>query len=290
MKTILFLTILTQLALPQNGKMLLLFDSGYKNAETTLYLAGQTVSGSQATRIDNFITMLKDSLGITALSSKFDVMYLLANESATLGLRNLVKRSHDATAVNSPTFTQWEGFAGNGTSSYINTNWNGRTTGHAVAYSLNSGSFGLYDRTGVSGSNYDLHGAWSTGADGGSLNRIQLGFPAGGTNNYYYAINNSALVYLSSRTARMVVGSRTASNLITLYFNGSSVATSTASSNNIPNQNVLIGALMGETLDFYDANQFSFAFIGAGLTSTEVRQITNCIEYYMDALNKGIIP
>jgi len=40
----------------------------------------------------------------------------------------------------------------------------------------------------------------------------------------------------------------------------------------------------------YCTNQISFAFIGGGLTATEARQVTNCIEYYMDALGKGVIP
>ena len=65
-KIILFLLINTAIF---SQDLLLLYDSGYKNPETTIYLQGQTVTGTQANRIDRLISMLKDSLSITSLSS-----------------------------------------------------------------------------------------------------------------------------------------------------------------------------------------------------------------------------
>ena len=120
--------------------------------------------------------MVKDSLQISSLSSKFDGMYLLANETSEAGLKNLVKRQHDATAVNSPTFTQWEGFTGNeNTYAHISTNYYPRT--QAVSYALNSGSFGIYFRTNMLGSGINLNGCASTSVDGGVNNRIQISRP-----------------------------------------------------------------------------------------------------------------
>jgi len=286
MKTILFLTILTQLALPQSSKMLLLFDDGYKNAETTLYLAGQTVSGSQATRIDNFITMLKDSLGITALSSKFDVMYLLANESATLGLRNLVKRSHDATAVNSPTFIQWEGFAGNGTTSYINTNYNPFTEG--VVFTQNSASLSIYRRT-MNSVSTSLIGATQAGVAASIIyNHTPI------TTTYYNLNTTTDINYLSSPTApSMLTTSRTGASSVAFYTNSTLlVSSSSNNSTGIPNGNIFISAenLIGTGARRFSTAQLSFAMMGMGLTSTEVGKLTNCVEWYMDALNKGVIP
>jgi len=290
MKTILFLTILTQLALPQSkfSKLGVLMDEGgYKNAETTLYLTGQTVTPAQATRIDNFITMLKDSLQITALSSKFDVMYLLANESATLGLRNLVKRSHDATAVNSPTFTAYEGFVSNGTTSYIKTNYTVSTDG--INFTLNSASIGAYSRTNNKGLLIPI-GARTLSNTGRNY------FYVHSDNKYYATVNQTATEVgeIITRADGMMVVSRVNSTEFKRYIKNSTdnvSATTSVVSTQVPEvQFYLLALNTANVPGLYCTNQISFAFIGGGLTVTEARQVTNCIEYYMDALGKGVIP
>jgi hypothetical protein len=96
------------------------------NAETVTYITGLTtpLSSGQVTLIDTFVTSLKTGLSITTLDEVFDVMYILAGETAESSLRNLIKNDHHATAVNSPTFTALEGFTGDGLTKYINTNYN----------------------------------------------------------------------------------------------------------------------------------------------------------------------
>jgi hypothetical protein len=292
MKKILLILLFASQVFAQS-ELLLLFDDGGYDADAKVYFDAMTtpLSNSQKARVNTFVKMLKDSLGISSLSSKFDVMYLLANETAEAGLRNLVKRSHDATAVNSPTFTQWEGFQGNGTSSYINTNYNART--QASAYTLNSASFGIYLRTNTVGSNYDVWGAWSTSADGGNANRIQLSFPASSAvNTYSYALNADVDLYTATRSNGMFITSRTSSTNISFYINKSSVTSASRAVTKIPNQNVLLCALNEafSNPNHFDANQVSFAFLGAVLTDTEVRKLTNCVEAYLDDLGKGVIP
>jgi hypothetical protein len=61
-------------------------------------------------------------------------------------------RLTDYTAVNSPTFTTNEGFQGNGTSSYINTNYNPSTSG--VNYTLNDACFGGVKNINTANSGY----------------------------------------------------------------------------------------------------------------------------------------
>jgi len=285
MKTILFLTILTQLALPQNGKMLLLFDGGYKNAETTLYLTGQTVTPAQATRIDNFITMLKDSLGITSLSSKFDAMYLLANESATLGLRNLVKRSSDATAVNSPTFTQWEGFTGNGTSSYLNSNYN--PTSAAGVFTLNSASMGIYSRTDGAGNWQDLAGR----TDGAGVGFSGMTITDGSSLYIRMNSNNAGMSVTNTVGLGFFIATRINSDSVSIYRNGIKLSEQTKTTNGLTNANIFIGALnTAGVASSYSTRQYSFVYFGSDLTQTQYRMLNNCVEWYMDALGKGVIP
>lgn len=73
--------------------------------------------------------------------AKLDVFYVFAVDNnasafATLNWKN--PNSNQSTLVNSPTFTNNAGFTGNGTSSYIDTNFNPSTQG--VNYTLNNAS------------------------------------------------------------------------------------------------------------------------------------------------------
>jgi len=90
----------------------------------------------------------------------------------------------------------------------------------------------------------------------------------------------------------LYITSRTASNIQKLYVNNVIKINGVAITTKIPNQDMTLLALLngGSVYNYFENDQISFAFIGAGLTSTEARQVTNCIEYYMDALGKGVIP
>jgi len=267
---------------------------GTLQAETKTYIDGltTTLSSAQLKLIDTFVKDLKSGLGISALSEVFDVMYILAGETSESSLRNLVKRSHDATAVNSPTFTALEGFKGNGTASYLNSNWNGRTAGHANAYSLNSASFGIYFRTNTDAAAIELHGAWSTTADGATKNRLQMGRPNGHSTNYEIGMNSSAEANsIDERIAGMLVLSRTASNIQKLYMNKIVKVEGTAVTTKIPNQNVMLLSLInaGASVKFFENDQISFGFLGKGLTLNDIGIITDTFEAYMDSNNKGVI-
>jgi hypothetical protein len=118
------------------------------DADLAVYLASLTtpLSAGQITKLNTFVTSLKNGMGITNLSDAFDALYIFANETSEAGLKNIVKRAHDATlSTTAPAFTALEGFKGNGSSSFINSNYNPNT--QKVNYSLNSASFGLYSRT-----------------------------------------------------------------------------------------------------------------------------------------------
>jgi hypothetical protein len=267
---------------------------GGLQAETKTYIDGLAtpLSSAQLKLIDTFVKDLKSGLGISALSEVFDVMYILAGETSESSLRNLVKRAHDATAVNSPTFTALEGFKKNGTASYLNSNWNGRTAGHANAYSLNSASFGIYFRTNTDATAMEFHGAWSTTADGGADNRLQMSRPNGHSTNYGVGVNSLAEANsIDERIAGMLVLSRTASNIQKLYMNKIVKVEGAEVTTKIPNQNVMLLALIsGDTsVYFFENDQISFGFLGKGLTPTDVGIITDTFEAYMDSNNKGVI-
>jgi hypothetical protein len=78
------------------------------------------------------------ALKLVGVWTKMDVLYVFCNNGgqnfATLNWK--APSSFQATLVNSPTFTTNVGFQGNGTSAYLNTNFNPFTSG--VTYTLNN--------------------------------------------------------------------------------------------------------------------------------------------------------
>lgn len=250
----------------------------YFSAMTTL------LSDDQKIRVNSFIMRLKDSLSITSLSEKFDVMYLMANETSEASLKNLVKRSHDATAVNSPSWTQWEGFAGNGSTSYLNTNYTAII--NTVTYTQNSASVGVYARTNQAGGYIDIGGS-----DASNVKALRFDISNGGV--MYYRINSSIYADLTRAMASgFYILDKTSKSFATVYYNGSSLTSNDfITSDGLASVNILIGAYRRATItEAFSPRQYSFIFLGAGLSAVESRKITNCIEWYMDNIGTGVIP
>jgi hypothetical protein len=109
---------------------------------------------------------------------KLDVYYVFAHdgqsEFGTLNWKNPLL--HQATLFNSPTFTANQGFAGNGSSSYIRTNFNPFTNG--VNYQLNNASRYCFVRIPVNSQYID-------------------GVANGNDLNHGYRIGNSPFNYLN---------------------------------------------------------------------------------------------
>ena len=268
-----------------------LYETGF---QTYLDSLVTPLSGLQKQYLNDFYVGIKDDFDINLLSEIADQILNLAGETEESSLKNLVKRAHDATlSTTAPTYTQYEGFKGNGTSAYIDTNWNGRTAGHAVAYSLNSASFGIYFRSNINSAIAELHGTWSTTPDGGVANRIQLSRPNGASINYTLGLNSGVETYLATaeRINGMYIGARTAGDLQKSYLNSVEKVSGIASTTKIPNQNVLLLAVYNivSATQYFENDQISFSILGRGFSQTEVGYITNRFETYMDKRGKGVI-
>ena len=246
------------------------------DSDLVTYISGLAtpLSSGQLTLLNNFILALKSGLSIINLSDAFDVMYILANETAEAALRNLVKRSHDATAVNNPTFTALEGFTGNGTSSYIDTNYNAAT--QAINYTLNTCSYGLYLKILSSVTTGDLFAATTTG-------RIEIIGNNSVTGNRVYLNALEKLISLTKNVG-MWIDSRLSTTAISRMIN-KSYGTETNNAVIIPDSNVLIQ----KSAYGYSNSQLSFLFIGKDLTQANGNTITDAFEAYMDANGKGVI-
>ena len=256
--------------------------------EVTAYISGLTtpLSAGQITKLNTFVRSLKTGLGISLLSDAFDVMYILAGETAESSLRNLVKRAHDAQAVNSPTFTALEGFTGNGTSSYLNSNYNPATQG--INYLLNTCSAGCYDRT-SSASNGALYGALSD-----SSNNYMQGLHRSTNNESFLILNEGPTA--SQKAENQTDGSgchiQTRLSAISgkLYRNKNNILNSNKVSTGVPNNNIhILARNHNGTTNLYTNHQLSMVYFGKVLSDANVNAITDAIEAYMDSNGKGVI-
>jgi hypothetical protein len=135
--------------------------------------------------------------------------------------------SHQTTLVNSPTFTANQGFKGNASTSYLNTNFNPATSG--VQYTLNNASRFIYLKTAFVTMNY------------GHLDSL-----IGGTSNILYNRNvndqkiNQGASAISHNAdlsgAGLKVINRTSSTNVEL-FNGSTQLSRTATSTSVASGN-----------------------------------------------------
>ena len=140
-----------------------------------------------------FISAVNDFfLGVKADGNytKIDAMWLPAAETQTIANRNLKNpATFTLTAVNAPTWTQYQGYTGNGTTQYLNTNFNVSTNG--VAYTQNSNSFGFYSRTNIAQASADA-GLYVSGNETIINTRW--------TDNTFYGRNNGSSPYVTFST------------------------------------------------------------------------------------------
>lgn len=128
------------------------FDADYQavlNRATTL---GYTLPSASQQIIQNNLVL---SLKAGGIWTKLDVLYIFANDGGSdFGTLNWKSPAlYQATLVNSPSFTANQGFQGNGTSSYIDTNFNPATQG--VNYTLNDASRYAYVFTGSAAQRFE---------------------------------------------------------------------------------------------------------------------------------------
>lgn len=254
-------------------------DAGY-SVEAQQYFDRLTTLPESDT-LDAIATFI-DGLNSDGVWSKIDECWLFANKTkanAYIGMKGLKDCSESGTI----TFSVYNHIVGNGSNGYLNTNF--KPDGDGVNYTLNSGSFGVYSRNNVLEESVDIGGRTTT--DGGD----QIWGATRFTNDIFYAESNSqTLVLISNNDSRGLLSvSRTAADLTTLYSNGTSFTTSSAVSVAVFDGDIFICALNeGGSPANYSTRQYAFAFIGGGLTGTDIGNLFTRIETLLDFLGAGV--
>ena len=247
-----------------------------ENARTAPWVAavvtaGGTVSAGRRTLVNDLYNRL-DAAGLTPAR-----LWLHAAENAPSALVDLYGLA-SATAVNSPTFTANQGYAGNGTSSYLN-------LGTSSAGTQNSSAFGVYMRTDIGGLGVVDIGSSSNTVPYTSTLNIEW---SDGT--MYAAINDANADGGRSPPATnsgIWMVSRTVSTEFVIYHAGSSFGTGTPDSSGVPNLNYTTGASFdsGGVATLFSTRQYGMSVLaGTGWTGTQVANFTTHIQTYLTAV------
>lgn len=210
-----------------------------------LYLT--TFETSLGSDLDEF-----DRLWIHGLSNNIAARTSFVNPTSTI-----------ITAVNSPTFTAGIGYQGNGSTSYLTTNYNPFTDG--VKYTLNNASMFVYIRENIVSLTCAM-GAFTGGNTG------LLMYPQYASNQGLYYINNAPPDNLTTQNSRGLSSCIRTSNLNTVgYKNGVISGANARVSNNMPNTNIFI---LGQSTAGTIAAAYSGTVSASGLGSSNYNQLT----------------
>lgn len=186
--------------------------------------------------------------------------------------------TYDATYSGSPSFTVDQGIATDGSTNYIDLNFNPSTAGGN--YAQNDASFGMWCLTANSGAGA---GGALSGGNGVFINPWSGSFMSGRINHSSSA-NNMSDAGVGDAVGLSAID-RDASNSSTLYRDGGVIDTSSYASESLVNANIILGGTSGAGR----AQEFAMAWIGGGLTAKQHAAMRLIFATYFIGIDKGSI-
>lgn len=192
-----------------------------------------------------------------------------------------------ATQVNAPTFTAKQGFNGDGSTKYINTNFNPNTQG--INFTQNNACHYLYCRS--AGTN-------ATQYDAGNSNSVvpicYNDYALKWSDGKCYSVtnqnaNNGTGGFTNASAAGFWALNRTSSTATEIFKNAVSQKAWSETSNTIPNLNDYVCAVNGNpTILGFSTKQFSVRALGSVISSTALSYFSTDINYYMTQLGTNV--
>lgn len=248
-------------------------DADYKAILDYATTQGYTLpSASQQLLQEQLIIDLKDA----GIWSKLDTFAVFATDGDSDFALIDWKRLTQYTAFNSPTFTSNQGFKGNGTSSYVNTNYNPTING--VNFSQNSASIG----------GYQFNSSTDVNCDFGALQTTPFSIRCHFSGNGGIAINTSSFLIVSTGIAisnGVFSLIRDNSSNFDYYRNSSKTPLNTSGpSNGIVNLNLLgLARNVQGTASQFSPDTLSMLYTGGEIT-TEYSDFVDAIDNYITSL------
>jgi hypothetical protein len=249
---------------------------GYCN-ETLNWLKQLNIlpSGKYCYNTDVMIKAFK-AAGIWSLLDRFWVFATEQQQHAQIDLKNL----SSLTEVSSPSWTIGQGYTGNGSSSYLNTNYSPSI--NAINYIQNNASFGFYSRTNIDNAKVSM-GAIGSGS--ASAHWESVIFPK--DSGSFYPSNNCSGgedIFTSANSLALFSTSRTTSTTNLGWIRGVSQTSTNTWDVSAPPQNfnfyICANNNIG-TANLFDTRQISMAFIGSG--SINQLQLYNIFQTFATA-------
>ena len=249
---------------------------GSLDADTTLWVAavvtnGGTVSTPRQTLVDDLIVDLK-AAGLWTIT---DRLWILAAENAATAQVDLKARAN-FTLVNAPSFSADHGYAGNGTTSYIDTSFTPSTAGGN--FSQDAASLMYYGLTD------DTTGGFASAI--GGVNFASYICPMFASTIFSSINAGGASMSVANSTAiGAYVSTRTGSAASALYKNGSSTPITTSATTSDTTTSSTIGICCGNGGGAqFSTIQVAAAWIGGGLTGAQAAALMNLVNAYMAGL------
>ena len=230
---------------------------------------------------DYLFKPLRDS----SLTDSIACLWILLSDSS-IGLsdttrlkQNLMNNRHTLTSVNALTWTLGQGVKSNGTSSYINTNFN--AAGDSLIFKKNNCGIGIYSRTNADEITIDC----------GVVSENELALSLGG--NYDASINGGEWTHMITvpNTLGFFLESRVANASSYAYKGGVQIGSqSTQASGTLTTKNFFLTCRNNGSGSpaLYTSRQYSIFIITAGLSSIGARKLNNILEAFMDHKNAGV--
>jgi hypothetical protein len=240
------------------------FDADYQAVLNYATTQGYTLpSAGQQTLQNQLVVDLKAG----GVWSKLDTFAVFATDGNSNFALIDWKRLSQYTAVNSPTFTTNVGFTGNGTSSYVNTNWNPFLQG--VNYQLNNASIGAWRFNNITSGASRLMGATtdlSLREDNNTVHRVN-------------SATNASVALNGGGTGLRVLNRTNSLNIQMIVNNTLDQATQLSSS--IPSSNLHL--LSRGDLSSFSLSTISIALAGSSLTNDRV-DLYNAVNTYITSI------
>jgi hypothetical protein len=244
------------------------------DADALAYFTANTsiTSDADKTAINTFYLGLKTD----GVYSKINAMYLPLWSSATANKWNLINPTDTNGAYRLTFSTGWThastGMTPNGTSAYadsfLSTSVLGLNTGHLSYYSGTNSTI-----TGIE------MGALKNSPN--SYTELSCRYSTSGAAVRY---NNAGVpTYIANADSRgFYVGLRTASNVLKLFKNGSSIQSLTTASNATTTNTIYLGAINNSLVaGIFSNRECRFSSIGAGLTDAEATNLSSRVNTLM---------
>lgn len=231
-------------------------------AYTLAYSTVVTSRGGSLTANElNYLTIFENSVGSDL--AEFDRLWIHGLSDTIAARTSFVNPSSTMiTAVNSPTFTPNVGYQGNGSTSYLNTNFTPSTQG--VKYTQNSASLFVYCRTNSAVDTLEIGGIESYTAQNKSFIMVR------GSSGYcFYPLNFTTALGSPSTPVTNSLGlfvSSTSSTNLKLYQNSTQITSiSSTPVTTLPIPIYLLSSNYDSTPYTYSTRQISVSGAGSGV-------------------------